>query len=149
MPRPVALREDGELHHFWATHSHGSGPQSVRPVQRWAYSPISAPTIATVFESMGYANGQFGKNHLGDCNQFLPTVHGFDEFFGDSYHLDAMEDPCHRNDPQRLLKESRTPKHGSQSSWATDTDDPTVGGRGGERLASRKLKTPVNSVRSG
>ena len=44
---------------------------------------------------MGYATGQFGKNHLGDKNEFLPTVHGFDEFFGYLYHLDAMEDPAH------------------------------------------------------
>ena len=42
---------------------------------------------------MGYATGQFGKNHLGDLNEYLPTVHGFDEFFGYLYHLDAMEDP--------------------------------------------------------
>ena len=59
--------------------------------------PDEAPTIATVLKSMGYATGQFGKNHLGDLNQFLPTVHGFDEFFGYLYHLDAMEDPCHPN----------------------------------------------------
>ncbi len=64
--------------------------------------PDEAPTIATVLKSMGYATGQFGKNHLGDRNQFLPTVHGFDEFFGYLYHLDAMEDPCHRNYPQNL-----------------------------------------------
>jgi arylsulfatase A-like enzyme len=54
--------------------------------------PDQAPTIATVLKSMGYATGQFGKNHLGDRNQFLPTVHGFDEFFGYLCHLDAMED---------------------------------------------------------
>jgi arylsulfatase A-like enzyme len=64
--------------------------------------PDQAPTIATVLKSMGYATGQFGKNHLGDRNQFLPTVHGFDEYFGYLYHLDAMEDPCHRNYPQAL-----------------------------------------------
>src|SRR3984885_12574225 len=64
--------------------------------------PAQAPTIATVLKSMGYATGQFGKNHLGDLNQFLPTVHGFDEFFGYLYHLDAMEDPAHRNYPQAL-----------------------------------------------
>ena len=57
--------------------------------------PAQAPTIATALKSMGYATGQFGKNHLGDLNEFLPTVHGFDEFFGYLYHLDAMEDPCH------------------------------------------------------
>src|SRR5215470_12575972 len=50
--------------------------------------PAEAPTIATVLKSMGYATGQFGKNHLGDLNRFLPTVHGFDEFFGYLYHLD-------------------------------------------------------------
>src|SRR5213595_4116874 len=55
--------------------------------------PAEAPTIATALKSMGYATGQFGKNHLGDLNQFLPTVHGFDEFFGYLYHLDAMSDP--------------------------------------------------------
>jgi len=48
--------------------------------------PDAAVTIATVLKSMGYATGQFGKNHLGDRNQFLPTVHGFDEFFGYLYH---------------------------------------------------------------
>src|SRR6202140_5820058 len=54
--------------------------------------PEQAPTIATALKALGYATGQFGKNHLGDRNEFLPTVHGFDEFFGYLYHLDAMED---------------------------------------------------------
>ena len=72
---------------------------------------------------MGYATGQFGKNHLGDLNEFLPTVHGFDEFFGYLYHLDAMEDPAHPNYPQNLLNVvgPRNMVH----SWATDVDDPT------------------------
>src|SRR5450432_3521791 len=65
--------------------------------------PAEAVTIATVLKSMGYATGQFGKNHLGDKNEFLPTVHGFDEFFGYLYHLDAMEDPAHPNYPQNLI----------------------------------------------
>src|SRR5689334_8030775 len=56
--------------------------------------PAEAVTIATALKGMGYATGQFGKNHLGDKNEFLPTVHGFDEFFGYLYHLDAMEDPA-------------------------------------------------------
>ena len=64
--------------------------------------PDKAPTIATVLKTMGYATGQFGKNHLGDLNKFLPTVHGFDEFYGYLYHLDAMEDPCHPNYPPAL-----------------------------------------------
>ena len=51
------------------------------------------PTIAEVLKPLGYATGQFGKNHLGDRNEFLPTVHGFDEFFGNLYHLNAEEEP--------------------------------------------------------
>ena len=65
--------------------------------------PAEAATIATALKGMGYATGQFGKNHLGDKNEFLPTVHGFDEFFGYLYHLDAMEDPAHPGYPQELL----------------------------------------------
>ena len=54
--------------------------------------PAAAPTIATVLKDMGYATGQFGKNHLGDRNEYLPTLHGFDEYWGWLYHLDAMQD---------------------------------------------------------
>ena len=92
--------------------------------------PAQAPTIATALKSMGYATGQFGKNHLGDLNEFLPTVHGFDEFFGYLYHLDAMEDPSHPNYPQ-ALKETIGPRN-MVHSWATDTDDPTVQPRWGK-----------------
>lgn len=53
----------------------------------------SIPTIATVLKSQGYATGQFGKNHLGDRDEQLPTMHGFDEFFGNLYHLNAEEEP--------------------------------------------------------
>ena len=52
------------------------------------------PTIADMLKPLGYATGQFGKNHLGDRNEFLPTVHGFDEFFGNLYHLNAEEEPA-------------------------------------------------------
>src|SRR5262249_25002725 len=65
--------------------------------------PAEACTIATALKALGYATGQFGKNHLGDLNEFLPTVHRFDQFFGYLYHLDAMEDPAHPNYPQNLL----------------------------------------------
>src|SRR6266571_4302224 len=51
------------------------------------------PTIAELLKPLGYATGQFGKNHLGDRNEFLPTVHGFDEFYGNLYHLNAEEEP--------------------------------------------------------
>jgi arylsulfatase A-like enzyme len=99
--------------------------------------PDQAPTIATVLKSMGYATGQFGKNHLGDRNQFLPTVHGFDEFFGYLYHLDAMEDPCHRNYPQALR--DRVGPRNMIHAWATDTDDPTVQPRWG-KIGKQKIE---------
>ena len=85
--------------------------------------PDQAPTIATVLKSMGYATGQFGKNHLGDLNRFLPCLHGFDEFFGYLYHLDAMEDPSHPNYPP-ALKESVGPRN-MVTCQASDKDDPT------------------------
>src|SRR6478752_670738 len=85
--------------------------------------PVEAVTLATVLKSLGYETGQFGKNHLGDLNKFLPTVHGFDEFFGYLYHLDAMSDPYWYSFPQDQWDKSgpRDLVH----SWATDTDDPT------------------------
>ena len=92
--------------------------------------PDQAPTIATALKSMGYATGQFGKNHLGDLNQFLPTMHGFDEFFGYLYHLDAMEDPSHRNYPP-ALKDVYGPRN-MVHSWASDTDDATMQPRWGK-----------------
>jgi arylsulfatase A-like enzyme len=99
--------------------------------------PNEAVTIATVVKSMGYATGQFGKNHLGDLNQFLPTVHGFDEFFGYLYHLDAMEDPCHPNYPP-AAKETVGPRN-MVHSWATDVDDNTVQPRWG-KIGKQKIE---------
>jgi arylsulfatase A-like enzyme len=99
--------------------------------------PAEAVTIATILKSMGYATGQFGKNHLGDKNEFLPTVHGFDEFFGYLYHLDAMEDPAHPNYPQNLLDVvgPRNMVH----SYATDKDDPTEMPRWG-RIGKQRIE---------
>jgi arylsulfatase A-like enzyme len=99
--------------------------------------PDAAPTIATALKSMGYATGQFGKNHLGDLNQFLPTVHGFDEFFGYLYHLDAMEDPCHPNYPE-AAKTTVGPRNVIHS-WATTADDATVDGRWG-KVGKQKIE---------
>lgn len=92
--------------------------------------PDQAPTLATALKSMGYTTGQFGKNHFGDLNQFLPTVHGFDEFWGYLYHLDAMEDPFHPNYPS-ALKDKVGPRN-LLHTWATDRDDPTVEPRWGK-----------------
>ncbi len=99
--------------------------------------PAQAPTIATALKSMGYATGQFGKNHLGDLNEFLPTVHGFDEFFGYLYHLDAMEDPAHPAYPQELL--DKVGPRNMVHSWATETDDPTVMPRWG-KVGKQKIE---------
>ena len=95
------------------------------------------PTIAELLKPRGYATGQFGKNHLGDRNEFLPTVHGFDEFFGYLYHLDAMEDPCHPNYPQDLR--SQVGPRNMLHSWATATDDATVDPRWG-KVGKQKIE---------
>ena len=58
------------------------------------------PTLAELLKPLGYTTGQFGKNHLGDRNEFLPTVHGFDEFFGNLYHLNAEDEPEHPDYPK-------------------------------------------------
>ncbi len=92
--------------------------------------PAKAPTIATALKELGYATGQFGKNHLGDKNEFLPTLHGFDEFWGYLYHLDAMEDPWHRNYPEDL-KDKLGPRN-LLHTFATDKEDETVDPRWGK-----------------
>jgi arylsulfatase len=99
--------------------------------------PAKAPTIATALKEMGYATGQFGKNHLGDRNEFLPTLHGFDEFFGYLYHLDAMEDPFHPAYPQDL-KDKFGPRNVLHS-WATDTDDAAEDPRWG-KVGKQKIE---------
>ncbi|GLR88504.1 arylsulfatase [Bradyrhizobium iriomotense] len=82
-------------------------------------------TIAELLKPLGYATGQFGKNHLGDRNEYLPTVHGFDEFYGNLYHLNAEEDPenwFYPRDPGFLQKFG---PRGVLRCKATDRDDPT------------------------
>jgi len=86
--------------------------------------PAEAVTLATALKSLGYETGQFGKNHLGDLNKYLPTVHGFDEFFGYLYHLDAMSDPYWFDYPQDWI--DKTGPRNLIHSYASDTDDPTV-----------------------
>jgi arylsulfatase len=94
--------------------------------------PAQACTLATALKAQGYATGQFGKNHLGDLNKYLPTLHGFDEFFGYLYHLDAMSDPYWYSFP---IDEAYYNKYGPRSlvhCYATDTNDPTVMPRWGK-----------------
>jgi len=90
------------------------------------------PTIAEMLKPLGYATGQFGKNHLGDLNQYLPTVHGFDEFFGNLYHLNAEEEPELFNYPQDPKFRQMFGPRGVLRCKATDKDDPTVDPRWGK-----------------
>ncbi len=89
-------------------------------------------TMAELLKPLGYATGQFGKNHLGDRNEYLPTVHGFDEFFGNLYHLNAEEEPENFNYPtDPKFKEMFGPR-GVLKCKAADVDDPTVDPRFGK-----------------
>jgi arylsulfatase A-like enzyme len=92
--------------------------------------PDQAPTIADALKALGYETGQFGKNHLGDLNHMLPTNHGFDEYFGYLYHLNAMEDPFYYTYPPEW-KDTVGPRN-LVHSWATNVDDPTVVPRWGK-----------------
>ena len=97
--------------------------------------PENAITIAAALKNQGYATGQFGKNHLGDLNHMLPTNHGFDEFFGNLYHLNAEEEPeMYDYYPEEDFAEFRKGilPRGVIHSWATDKDDATVQPRWGK-----------------
>lgn len=91
-------------------------------------------TIATALKPHGYATGQFGKNHLGDLNKFLPTNHGFDEFYGNLYHLNAEEEPESANWPSEEefpIFNQRARPRGVIHSWAADEFDESVDERYG------------------
>ena len=90
------------------------------------------PTIAELLKNHGYATGQFGKNHLGDRNEFLPTVHGFDEFYGNLYHLNAEEEPEEADYPKNPAFKAKYGPRGVMDCKASDTDDPTVDPRFGK-----------------
>lgn len=95
---------------------------------------IEDVTIAEVLKPHGYVTGQFGKNHLGDLNKYLPTNHGFDEFYGNLYHLNAEEEPESPNwpDPDEFpVFNKRARPRGVIHSWATADEDPTVDERYG------------------
>ena len=99
------------------------------------------PTLAEVLKSQGYATAQFGKNHLGDRNEFLPTVHGFDEWFGNLYHLNAQEEPEELDYPGQK-NPAYLAKLGPRDclyTWATDKDDPTEDPKFG-RVGKQKIE---------
>ena len=99
-------------------------------------------TIAELLKPMGYATGQFGKNHFGDKNKYLPTAHGFDEFFGNLYHLNAEEEPENVDYPPEEdfpeFHKNFKPR-GVMHSWATEEDDPTEHPRWG-RVGKQKIE---------
>jgi len=106
-----------------------------------------SPSLAEVLKGAGYATGHFGKNHLGDRNEHLPTAHGFDEFFGNLYHLNTQEE-AEQRDYQNFGKaysgnlEDYEKKFGTRGvihSFATDTDDATVDPRFG-RVGMQKIE---------
>jgi len=106
-----------------------------------------SPCLAEVLKEVGYVTGHFGKNHLGDRNEHLPTAHGFDEFFGNLYHLNTQEE-AEQRDYQRFGKaysgnlEDYEKKFGTRGvihSFATDVDDPTVDPRFG-KVGKQKIE---------
>lgn len=90
------------------------------------------PSIGGLLKNLGYATGQFGKNHLGDRNPSLPTVNGFDEFFGNLYHLNAEEEPELPDYPKDPAYKAKFGPRGVLKCKATDRDDPTVDPRFGK-----------------
>src|SRR5471032_1900102 len=83
------------------------------------------PTIADLLKQQGYATAQIGKNHLGDRNEYLPTLHGFDEFYGILYHLNAMEEPYQGDYPKGATFKERFGPRNIVETKATTVDDPT------------------------
>ena len=115
------------------------------------------PTIANVLKPLGYATGQFGKNHLGDRNEFIPTVHGFDEFFGNFYHLNAEEEPENPDYPKDPRFKAQFGPRGVFHCYATDTAstlpaDPRFGAWGKQRcedtgaLTKKRMETIDDEV---
>lgn len=120
-------------------------PGSTRGIQK------EDPTLAEVLKSAGYVTGQFGKNHLGDRNEFLPTVHGFDEWFGNLYHLNAEEEPEELDYPGQKNPEyaQRYGPRGVLHTWATGVDDATedpVFGRVGKQKIENTGKLTRNRM---
>src|SRR5215211_7319852 len=106
------------------------------------------PSIADLVKPLGYATGQFGKNHLGDRNEHLPTVHGFDEFYGNLYHLNAEEEPENVDYPKDPKFLANFGPRGVMKCSASATDDATVEPRFG-KIGKQTIKDtgPLNKKR--
>ena len=120
------------------------------------------PTIATLLKAQGYVTGQFGKNHLGDRDEMLPTAHGFDEFFGNLYHLNAEEEPENPDYPKNPEFKKKFGPRGVIHSFADGRidghrpadeeahgDDRRGGHRQGARLHGSAPRRPTSRSSSG
>ena len=102
------------------------------------------PTIATVLKPLGYSTGQFGKNHLGDRDEFLPTVHGFDEFFGNLYHLNAEEEPENEDYPKDPEFVKKYGPRGVLHSWSNGDGTQRIENTG--PLNTKRMETMDDEV---
>jgi arylsulfatase A-like enzyme len=111
------------------------------------------PSIGGIMKNLGYATGQFGKNHVGDRNESLPTVNGFDEFFGNLYHLNAEEEPELPDYPKNPEYLEKFGPRGVLKLKATDVDDPTIDPRCGPspspRCACKRFSICIKTRSSG
>ena len=143
-------RRPRRLHHRAVADPHR--PDQGRPARR-ARGAVGQtdPTIAELLKPLGYATGQFGKNHLGDRNEHLPTVHGFDEFFGNLYHLNAEEEPENIDYPKNPAFKGKFGPRGVLHCYATALEeageDPRFGAWGKQRcedtgpLTAKRMET--------
>ena len=99
-------------------------------------------SVAEALKPLGYATGQFGKNHLGDRNEFLPTVHGFDEFFGNLYHLNAEEEPENPDYPKdpRFRAQVRTARRSQMQGQRQGRSDRRSRLRAGRQAGDREYR---------
>src|SRR5690606_33268016 len=105
------------------------------------------PTIAELLKPLGYTCGQFGKNHLGDKDEFLPTAHGFDEFFGNLYHLNAEEEPEHPDYPKNPAFRERFGPRGVLHTWALPDGTQKIEDTG--PLTKKRMETIDEEINAG
>jgi arylsulfatase A-like enzyme len=105
------------------------------------------PTIAELLKPLGYVTGQFGKNHLGDLDEHLPTAHGFDEFFGNLYHLNAEEEPENVDYPKDPAFKKKFGPRGVIHSWANADGTQKIEDTG--PLTKKRMETVDDEVTDG
>ena len=134
----ILHRRAGRVHH-WARHPFRTGLLKVGLPGRQAGIAGQGPDHRRAAQAEGYATAQIGKNHLGDRNEYLPTVHGFDEFYGNLYHLNSEEEPEDPDYPKDPKFHAMFGPRGVLDCKATDKDDPTEDPRFG-RVGKQTIK---------